>query len=303
MNRHLFVFPLVLLFSAACSSEDSDSPDGGTTTDDSLHGGVVVTFAAPTDDQDGYATILGRFFDGATPNAIPLELDMEQDGCELLVPALPFCNTPCAPDVCTADDVCTPYPAPTSVGTLVIDGLGSQLMLQPASSMVVYQAPSLAFPPCEEGAAVSATGDGVALEAECIAPLELSGPDPIPVSSGEAVQVEWLPAAAAASSRIRIGLDISHHGGSKGEISCDVPDTGSFAIPEPLVTKLISLGLAGYPTISVNRVSAGTDASKPNASLVLTAGVERAVDTGVTSCQDDVECADGQSCLPERVCG
>ena len=169
------------------------------------------------------------------------------------------------------------------------------LSLSPATSMIVYQSPSLAYPPCEAGSKVTASSDGFALEAECIAPLELTGPEPLPVKTGEVVHVTW-KAASGAKSLIRIGLDISHHGGKKGQIDCEVPDTGSFDIPATLVTKLIGLGLAGYPTINVNRVSLGTDTKNAEASLLLSSAITRAVDTGVKSCLDDVECDDGQTC-------
>ncbi len=306
MKSHL-ALAMILLFAPACASNDADEPapgaGGGSSGEDGLYGSVVVTFAAPSDGNEGYASVLGRFFDGATPSAFPLELDTEMGDCRLLVPLLPFCSTPCTPDVCTADEVCTKYPAPLGVGALTIDGLGSALTLQAASSMQVYQSPSLPYPPCAEGSAVSASAEGIALETECIAPLELTGPDPIPVSAGQPVELSWVPAQSSTGSRIRVGLDISHHGGTKGEIQCDAPDTGSLVIPEPLVTKLVELGLAGYPTISVNRIAIATAADHPNVELLLSSGTIRAVDTGVSSCQEDIECADGQTCLPQRICG
>jgi hypothetical protein len=204
--------------------------------------------------------------------------------------------------VCTAKDECTPYPDPVAVGKLTVSGLGDSLSLASATSMLIYQSPSLAYPPCEEGAKVSASSERFALEAECITPLELTGADPLPVKSGEVVHVTWVAAAARAKSRIRIGLDVSHHGGKKGQIDCNVPDTGSFDIPASLVTKLIDLGLAGYPTINVNRVSLGVDATNPNISLVLSSSVTRAVDTGVKSCMDDVECEEDQTCSAVGTC-
>jgi hypothetical protein len=290
--------------SGGTGSSSSGSGGTGTSagTSGQARGSVVVSLAAPSDDAPGYTTVIGRFFAGPTPDPFPLVLDSEQAGCQLLVPALPFCSESCSPDVCTADDVCTSYPAPLNVGTLTVKGLGEPLMLAAATSMVVYQAPSLAYPPCQEGTTVSVSAPAFALEAECVAPLTLTGPDPIPVKAGASVQVSWQPATVASSSRIRIGLDISHHGGKKGQIDCDVPDTGSFEIPEPLVTKLVGLGLAGYPTIAINRVSLGVAADNPEVSLVLSSAVTRAVDTGVTSCQDDVECPDGQTCQMVGIC-
>lgn len=283
-------------------SEAGGMPSSGSGGTAALRGSVVISMVAPSAENEGYSAVLGRFFDGPTPPAIPLELDSEQDDCKLFVPSHPFCETPCAPGVCTADDVCTEYPTPVAVGALTLEGLGETIQVEPSTSMSIYQSPSLPYPPCADGSTVTASAADFALEAECILPLELSGPDPIPVAAGEPVRVTWEAAPATAHSRIRIGLDVAHHGGKKGEIDCEVPDTGSFDIPEPLVTKLVGLGLAGYPTISISRVSVGTDAKLSDVVLLMSQSLQRAVDTGVESCQEDVECTAPKVCGPTRTC-
>ena len=285
----------------AGSTNGGSGTAGTTSTATDVRGSVVVSLNAAVGDGEAYTSLIGRFFNGLTPDPAPLKLDTKDASCELKVPVLPFCNEPCSPDVCTADDECTPYPAAVAVGNIAVSGLGDALSLSPATSMIVYQSPSLAYPPCEAGAKVAASADGFALEAECIAPLELTGPEPLPVKTGEVVHVTWKAAASGAKSKIRIGLDVSHHGGKKGQIDCEVPDTGSFDIPEALVTKLIGLGLAGFPTINVNRVSLGVDAKNAEVSLLLSSSVTRAVDTGVKSCLDDAEC-DGQTCSKAGIC-
>lgn len=268
-----------------------------------LHGGVVLTLYAPLAGDAGYSTAIGRFFDGPQPAILALEPRLERGDCTLFVPRAPFCSEPCAPAVCTADDVCTDYPEPRAVGTLTLAGVGQQLALEPTGSMNVYQSPSLSYPPCQLGAPITASGAGFSLQAECVAPLELLGPDPIPVKAKQAVKLSWVAAPEGAASRVRIKLDVSHHGGSKGEINCEVADTGSFEIPEPLVTELLGLGLAGFPTINLNRVTRGTDAVNPNLSLVISSDVTRPVDTGVVSCLDSSACPDGQTCLDGGTCG
>jgi hypothetical protein len=123
------------------------------------------------------------------------------------------------------------------------------------------------------------------------------------VQAKQAVHLTWEAAAEGATSRIRIKLDVSHHGGSKGEIDCEVPDNGAFDIPEPLVTELLGLGLAGFPTINLNRIAVGTDANNPHLSIALSSDITRAVDTGVVSCLDASSCPDGQMCLDGGTCG
>lgn len=319
---------VALLGGSACSSDNKDDNPGNTagansmagssgaagngaagssgaagsgSIDPSVHGSVVLQLIPPSDSGDGRVSLLGRFFDAATPEPFPLELSEELGDCKLLVPALPFCAEPCAPDVCTAKDTCTPYPKPLGVGTLAVTGLGDPLELTPKSSMQIYQPSSLAYPPCAPGEAIVVTAPGLELEASCITPLELTGPEPIPVMSGQSVKVAWV-AEAGEATRVRIGLDVSHHGGKKGQIDCDVADTGAFEIPEPLVTKLISLGLAGFPTINVNRVSVGTSPATPNITLLVSSDITRAVDTGVKSCLDDSACEAPEICQPAGVC-
>jgi hypothetical protein len=284
------------------SSSNAGTATSGSASVTDLHGSVVVSLVAPSDENEGYSAALGRFFDGPSPSPIPLELDTEQGACKLLVPSHPFCSTACVDAACTADDVCTKYPTPLDVGPIAIEGLGATLNVQPSTSMFIYQPPSLPYPPCTEGDAVKASASGFSLQAKCIAPLEVTSAEPIPVKTGMPVQLTWKPASAG-GARIRIGLDLAHHGGKKGEIDCDVPDTGSFDIPEPLVTKLISLGLAGFPTISVSRVSLGTDSKQSHVELIVSQSVLRAIDTGVTSCQEDGECTAPETCRDDKTCG
>jgi hypothetical protein len=126
----------------------------------------------------------------------------------------------------------------------------------------------------------------------------VTSPEPIPVLAHQAVNLAWTPPGRAGISRIQIALEISHHGGYKGEIDCDVADTGAFAIPEPLVTALVNLGRAGYPSVKVTRVATATAPTQPNVHLIVSSLVERAVDTGVISCGADptMLCPTGMTC-------
>ena len=91
------------------------------------------------------------------------------------------------------------------------------------------------------------------------------------------MSLSWVPAPSG-SARLQIKLDISHHGGSKGKIECDVADSGSFEIPAALITDLVALGVAGYPTIQVARATSGraSIAAGPIELLVFS-GTERPV--------------------------
>jgi hypothetical protein len=69
------------------------------------------------------------------------------------------------------------------------------------------------------------------------------------------------------------------------------------------VTQLVSLGLAGYPDITLERYSAAADASGPMIQLRIGSLVRREVDTGVLSCDEDSQCESGQTCnTADRTC-
>jgi hypothetical protein len=279
------------------SSEVASQPDGEFTAELVTANSELGTPA--------FTKFLGIVYDHPSPDVLQLELDSEQNGCRLMVPKTPFCSPSCgSTGVCTDENVCTPWGQSQDVGVVHVTGLGpSELVLEPFPPGYMYQPNStLPYPPCIEGSAIMVQTTAFHVQAKCIAPLTLLGTDPIPVMAGNGVALSWTPPGQSGATRIEIQLDISHHGGKKGEIDCNVADTGSFTIPEPLVTKLVSLGLAGYPTIVVRRVSTGYSLTDKIIRLTVASGVERSVNTGVRSCSEASDCPTGLQCRADLTC-
>ncbi len=275
-------------------SAGSEADGGGATS--ALVGSFLVKLVPAKGTRAAYTSFLGKLLDAPEPPLVPLVLDSEEGACRLLVPKVPFCDPKCDGTLCSADDVCTPRPTAQNAGTVQVEGLGEPFALEPVGGSMTYMpAKSLAYPPCAEGEPIRVQADAFTLEAECVAPLVLSGSDPIPVRTGEPVEIAWI-AGAAETARVRIVLDIAHHGGQKGEIDCEVPDTGSFSIPQALVTKLVNLGVAGFPTVMVSRVTTAASSAAPDVTLTVASEVERNVDTGIASCSSDADCPDGMTC-------
>ena len=103
---------------------------------------------------------------------------------------------------------------------------------------------------------------------------------------------------------MHIKLDVSHHGGSKGMIECDVADNGATTIAASLMSSLLSLGVAGYPTIIVTRSTTGSASIEVGrVDLVVSAVVEQAVIIpGQVSCTEDTQCPTGKKCQSDFVC-
>lgn len=262
----------------------------------------TVSPLPPMTTQAAHATFVGKLFDKPKVPLIPFELVEEAGGCELLVPNVPFCDPRCTGSVCTEDGCVADAVAQSAAGSVRVLGLGEERMLSPIGSSPTYQVASLPYPPCAEGDAVRVEADAFSVETPCIAPLEVAD-DSVRVRSGEPTALAWTPPGDPQLSRIEVELDISHHGGQKGQIDCDVPDTGSIEIPESLVTQLVALGVAGYPTITLTRVSRAAAEAASNVTLTASSHALRPVDIGIPSCSRNEDCPDGMTCdLVRLVC-
>ncbi|HMI92497.1 MAG TPA: hypothetical protein VK509_14080, partial [Polyangiales bacterium] len=178
-------------------------------------GSFKIEYLEELADAPAHATATGQLFDAATA-AVTSKLDSESGDCTLLVPDPPACGA--CDGVCVTDGDCQPDPKPIDAGEVAIEGItGGDVALKRDRRMFYYQAATaLAFPPCDEGAAVTLAGPDFGATVPCIAPLALITQEPIAVKTGAAVQLEWTAPSDPASSRIKIKLDISHHGGKKG---------------------------------------------------------------------------------------
>lgn len=268
-----------------------------------------------------YASLLGTVYDGPPLAPTPWVVTEEEGDCRLLEPTRPLCDPPCrASEVCVADGMCAAHPDTLDVGTVTVRGLRAQdgadvIELRPLTPSDAYQLPGsvrLEYPPFAEGDRVTLEADGGALapfsmSAPGIAPLALIGEGDIDFSAETATELRWTPPAEAGRSRVRVNVDISHHGGQKGEIECETDDDGALTIPQPLGARLIELGVAGYPGLQIAREALGEAPGRVGRiELVLSSPVNRELQIpGLVSCDEPGEqdvCSEGQLCRQDRRC-
>jgi hypothetical protein len=318
----------------ACSSDESDpqrstggssgggaasggqpSSSGGPSNVETV-GSFKITLKAPTSSNIGYTEVLGGVYAWAYPEDTVWTLAESQGGCDLLTPSVPFCDPACTGGaVCVEGGECVASPAKKSVGTVTVRGVATASGETEFTLTEVrgnYQnGPSLGtlpYPPFSAGDIVSVTasgGDlpGFTLEAHGIEPLELTTPEPVPVKPEEPVELAWTPPSSN-TSRVEVKLEISHHGGIKGMITCEVPDSGSLTIPAPLVTELIALGVAGFPTVSLTRVDSDeTTLDVGRVELLVVSSSSKPVEIpGLISCGEEMPCPDDMTCTIARKC-
>lgn len=279
-----------------------------------LVGSFLVKLAAKTETADANATVLGKVYDAPTPANLVWETAQTDGDCKLLTPRVPYCSTPCGSGaVCVEDDTCVADPTSHSVGTVTVTGLRTTAGASSFTMTAIKNAyqPSgdttLAYPPFAEGDAVTfaaAGGDFAAfsLTSKGVTPLEVTS-TALELKSGVPIALTWTKGGLS-DAKIHVKLDISHHGGTKGQIECDTDDSGSLTISAALVGKLLDLGVAGFPSVIVTRHTIGSTVISPGlVELEIASLVEQfvAVD-GLTSCTEDTQCADGQTCQDDLTC-
>jgi hypothetical protein len=324
------VLAAVLFSLLACSTEssapsaDGGAPDTGASTPQGSSGALTIELVEPTPAiadvaaVPGSVDVRGRFNDGPVPSPFGWKKTGEQGGCQLYEPKELFCNPACAVgSTCVADGRCEVDPTPQSVGTMKIKGLktvagGAEITLAADPPAYFYHPKledTLLYPAFSEGAAIEVTASGdklpaFTLKGKGIRPLEVASSGPIPIEKGKPLTLQWVPSADPSAASIEVLVDLSHHGGIKGKLECQTSDTGSFAIPATLITRLIELGVAGFPVVRLDRraVSA-VNGSAGRVELVIFSEIEHELSLpDLKSCTKADDCPSPQMCQPALFC-
>ncbi|HEY3664865.1 MAG TPA: hypothetical protein VGL19_02650, partial [Polyangiaceae bacterium] len=219
---------------AGAAANNAGAANGGAGSGDpnALVGSFIVGLVGKTATDEAYTALSGKVYDGATPDNVAWNVVASDAGCQLLKPSTPFCDPACKNgEVCVAGDQCATYPTAQDLGPIAISGLGATSITMKAIA-AGYQLPGdavLPFPPADEGALIQLNVPGgpygaFAITSAMVAPLASTGA--VTLESGKSLTLDWDAPGQPNLARMRIKLDISHHGGTKGKIECDVADSG-----------------------------------------------------------------------------
>jgi hypothetical protein len=276
-----------------------------------------IAATATTNAHPGSTSIVGSVGDKPVTESKVWEVQSESGSCQLLVPRVPFCDPSCASgEICVEDGTCVTERVSVDVGAVTISGVmtnagADSVTLISARNTYQNGTTTLPYPAFAEGDSITldATGAGALpafhVEAKGIAPLEVVANADYVVTGETDLALTWMPSSMPDVSRILVKLDISHHGGEKGKIECDVEDNGALTLPAEMLGDLVALGVAGFPTIKITRSAKGV-AQLPTGRVRLYVYQydERAVTVpGVVSCESEAQCQSGETCRDNKTCG
>jgi hypothetical protein len=259
------------------------------------------------------ADVGGVMRDGPVAELVVWDKKKTEGDCSLYIPRTPFCEACPTGQVCVDTNVCRAQPTGQSVGNVTLTGLNSATKPLPLTFVAgnYSSAETLALPACTVGDTIglSATGDGAypafSIQAKCVAPLAMSNSSSVMLESGKAFTLTWTPGTVA-DARITAEFDLSHHGGSKGQVRCEAADTGSLTVSGTLIKSLVDLGVTGFPWLTVVRVVTGTTpVGSGQAKLMVYSDEKFDLELpGLKSCNDSSECPSPQTCMvPSQMCG
>jgi hypothetical protein len=291
------------------SDEGDEPPVGGS----DAQGVFVVTLVPPAFNPTGHTTLSGTVYDGPTPSITGYEDDKKAGDCALKVTKMPQCGNGCGSGfICVDGNKCQAESDPVGVGTVTLTGVktaaGAAATVtmnptNPAQNNFNYQLPAepkLGYPPNAEGdlLTLAAAGDTkvgpFSVSAKGIAPLSVPE-DSLVLADGKPLQLKWTPGAVS-TSKMMVEVNITNHGAHKGKISCETADDGSLEIPASLVDGLKALGVSGFPSVDLTRLSRGTSA-QVDVDLVVESKVSRDLSIpGIVSCTVNEDCPAGKTC-------
>lgn len=307
---------------AGTAAGDARSPNGGQGAGrpDVLVGAFQIALVRPVpatatgDAAPGYTSFFGKVFDGPTPDTTVWDLVAADGGCRLLTPRAPWCESGCGADACVEDGVCQPWPKAHAVGTLQVSGVtgadgGTTFNIEPIGTSYQPTGGTLPYPAFAPAAPIVVAAAGSALcgpfEAQAlgVAPLELTS-GAVAIEPGTPMALTWAAPGLTPGAVVHVKVDLSHHGGSRGLLLCDVEDTGALTVPVALSDGLVGLGYSGFPTIVITRRSTGSAVIPPGrVDVVVSSAVELPVSLpGLTSCTDDADCPPGETCQFDLKC-
>lgn len=248
---------------------------------------------------DGFSTITGNVANGLLPTTVLFPRETSGD-CQLFQKEYPFCDPGCgAGEVCDHNGECIPYPTNQGLGTAMITGTESPVIME-ADGSNYYWDTALAFPMFNPGDLIrlDTTGgeiDAFGLRSMGVEFLTFDNLDWV-IRDKENLVLSWTPSKTP--NRVLFSLNVDQHGNSPVSLVCDTTDDGEISIDSGMLETLMMYGVSGFATATARRYVADSVTLEPGCVELVTynhVDGHLSVD-GHQPCFNDNDCPDGQVC-------
>ena len=254
---------------------------------------------------DGFTSVQGQVFDRVTPSRVVDTISTDGACAWVRAPSL-VCNPACEVGMtCGSGSTCVPSPVARDVGTITAAGLAAAVTMEPRAPAYFYNfTGTLPHPGFAAGAGLRVDGTGISLLGWGIDPLVV-GATTVEIQRQMPLTLTWTPPSLSGPAKVEISVNVNGHGLVGSHIECVVDDTGSFTIPEPMITSLVDDGLSGFPSLTLRRTT--TDSADVSGGCI-ELDVESATTLEVTvpgleSCDGDEDCTPPETCQGDLTCG
>lgn len=232
---------LIFVALAACGGSPDDSVDAGPLLD-AGDGDFPVARVGFINliELEGYVDVFAMLQD--RPELPVAEAIAQAGECTVFRrPEPSLCDPPCTGGVCTAPDVCTPYPVNAGAGPITVTGLRAPLTFE-AGPFGYTPTPAPGADLFAPGATltVSAPGDVTpAFSTTVVAPSPLAAPfQNVTLTDGVDHTITWTAGDGGPRS-IQLMLVVGWHGAPpEALLVCETADDGAHTIPGSLIAAL-----------------------------------------------------------------
>jgi hypothetical protein len=312
-NINSVIILLVLLMFCACLDNGNGGNPSKPNSTAASYGTFRIQLIPENKDAGDPAdiNIFGILCDGPSPPNIIFKEVMSSGPCKLMKAINPDCSSNCGLGYkCVADDSCMAEPKTLNVGKVTVTGLNVNKTMTPivmdTSKSNYYQMLNVNpdYPPCAEGDTITLKAAGsqfaaaFTLKVLGVMPLEVLNGE-ILAEDGKPITLQWTPPKVKGVSTISVRINISYHGGTKGEIQCECEDNGALTIPGAMLDQLKSYGMAGFPIVEITRKAVGYDENSKAQAIVECTITRLLTIPGIVSCNQNEDCPN-QNCVDRR---
>lgn len=189
-----------------------------------------------------------------------------QGKCQLWQRKAAECQPTCtAQQQCVRDVGCQPYPAPVELGDVSVMGLVKSVTMKAKGANKDYFFTDFDADPFVPSSDITLQSGGgqlakITLHGKGMPTLQVNNVT-AKLTKGTPLQLQWTPSQGPFG--VHLSVNVDQHGLSPVTLTCEMDDVGAFTVPVALTDALLSYGISGATTATLERRTVDSAAVVP----------------------------------------